>query len=93
MNKDNGVNIDYANFRFHKEYFEWGYKCVNYDLSRIFAYKNIMALIHNIWVWICNQLYNDEPSKDEKLSYPNYLINDPVPEKMLPNIISFDQFI
>ncbi|KAM9961257.1 hypothetical protein ACTFIR_004095 [Dictyostelium discoideum] len=74
MKKDHEVNIDYANNKFHKEYFEWGYKCVNYDLSRTFAYRNIMALIiHNIWVWICNQLYNDEPSKDEKLSYPNLL--------------------
>ncbi|KAM9981659.1 hypothetical protein ACTFIY_003977 [Dictyostelium cf. discoideum] len=49
MKKDHEVNIDYLNLRFHKDYFEWGYKCINYDLSRTFAYRNIMALItHNI---------------------------------------------
>ncbi|KAM9960200.1 hypothetical protein ACTFIW_009326 [Dictyostelium discoideum] len=141
MKKDHEVNIDYANLRFHNEHFEWGYKCINYDLSRTFAYRNIMALIiHNIWGWICNQLYSEEPSEVEKLSYSNLLnkwyklatleyikkakdlkinlskdpnnFKDPndylkqitklrkltckvycIPESVLPNIISFDQFI
>ncbi|KAM9966314.1 hypothetical protein ACTFIR_006520 [Dictyostelium discoideum] len=79
MKKDNGVNIDYANFRFHKEYFEWGYKCVNYDLSRIFAYKNIMALIIHTFGF------------GSDINYTT--MNHSVPEKVLPNIISFDQFI
>ncbi|KAM9960143.1 hypothetical protein ACTFIW_009268 [Dictyostelium discoideum] len=100
-----------------------------------------MAFItHNIWGWICNQLYSEEPSEDEKLSYSNLLnkwyklatleyikkakdlkinlskdpnnFKDPndyikhitklrkltckvycIPESVLPNIISFDQFI
>ncbi|KAM9997741.1 hypothetical protein ACTFIY_007387 [Dictyostelium cf. discoideum] len=74
MKKDHEVNIDYLNLRFHKDYFEWGYKCINYDLSRTFAFRNIMALItHNIWGWICNQLYSEKPSTDEKLSYSNLL--------------------
>ncbi|KAM9991811.1 hypothetical protein ACTFIZ_012487 [Dictyostelium cf. discoideum] len=49
MKKDHEVNI-YSNLRFHNEYFEWVYKCVNCDPSHI---KTYMALIiHNIWVWI-----------------------------------------
>ncbi|KAM9990889.1 hypothetical protein ACTFIY_006923 [Dictyostelium cf. discoideum] len=43
--------------------------------SQNFYQKNIIALIlQNVWVWICNQLYSNEPKKDEKLSYSN-LIN------------------
>ncbi|KAM9998651.1 hypothetical protein ACTFIY_008306 [Dictyostelium cf. discoideum] len=101
MKKDHEVNIDYLNLRFHKDYFEWGYKCINYDLSRTFANRNIMALItDNIWGWICNQLYSEEPSTDEKLSYSNLLNKWKltckvycITESVLPNIISFDQFI
>ncbi|KAN0036650.1 hypothetical protein ACTFIV_001954 [Dictyostelium citrinum] len=29
-----------------------------------------MALIlHNIWIWICNQIYSEDPLTDESLSY------------------------
>ncbi|KAN0026310.1 hypothetical protein ACTFIV_007294 [Dictyostelium citrinum] len=56
--------------RFHKEYFEWNYKAIDYDLTRSFAYRNLMALIlHNIWIWICNQIYSEDPLTDESLSY------------------------
>ncbi|KAM9970092.1 hypothetical protein ACTFIR_001932 [Dictyostelium discoideum] len=88
-----------------REYFEWNYKCVNYDLSRTFAYRNIIALIlHNIWVWICNQLYIDDPNRDEKLDANRQMAQISysrihkkkvycISESALPNIISFDQFI
>ncbi|EAL62940.1 hypothetical protein DDB_G0289049 [Dictyostelium discoideum AX4] len=33
--KDQEVNADYANHRFHKEYFEWNYKAIDYDHSHI----------------------------------------------------------
>ncbi|KAN0009863.1 hypothetical protein ACTFIU_007173 [Dictyostelium citrinum] len=65
---------DYANHRFHKEYFEWNYKAIDYDLTRSFAYRNLMALIlHNIWIWICNQIYSEDPLTDESLSYSSLL--------------------
>ncbi|KAM9952408.1 hypothetical protein ACTFIT_003107 [Dictyostelium discoideum] len=72
--KDQEVNADYANHRFHKEYFEWNYKAIDYDLTRSFAYRNLMALIlHNIWIWICNQIYSEDPLTDESLSYSSLL--------------------
>ncbi|KAM9968749.1 hypothetical protein ACTFIW_000626 [Dictyostelium discoideum] len=67
MKKDHEVNIDYGNPKFQKEYFEWDYKRVNCDLSRTFAYRNIIA----------------------KLTCKVYCIS----ESVLPNIISFGQFI
>ncbi|KAM9985108.1 hypothetical protein ACTFIY_009543 [Dictyostelium cf. discoideum] len=107
MKKDHEVNIDYANLRFHKEHFEWGYKSVNYDLSRTFSYRNIMALIlHNVW--------NIKKAKDLKLTLskdpknfidPNDFLKQTttlrkltckmycIQESVLPNLISFDQFI
>ncbi|EAL64539.1 hypothetical protein DDB_G0285835 [Dictyostelium discoideum AX4] len=72
--KDQEVNADYANHRSHKEYFEWNYKAIDYDLTRSFAYRNLMALIlHNIWIWICNQIYSEDPLTDESLSYSSLL--------------------
>ncbi|KAN0032740.1 hypothetical protein ACTFIV_006660 [Dictyostelium citrinum] len=47
---------------------------IDYDLSRSFTYKNLIALIlHNIWIWICNQLYSDIPPTDITLSYNSLL--------------------
>ncbi|KAM9946129.1 hypothetical protein ACTFIT_004425 [Dictyostelium discoideum] len=72
--KDQEVNADYANHRFHKEYFEWNYKAIDYDLTRSFAYRNLMTLIlHNIWIWICNQIYSEDPLTNESLSYSSLL--------------------
>ncbi|KAN0028197.1 hypothetical protein ACTFIV_010035 [Dictyostelium citrinum] len=80
---------------FHREYFEWNYKAIYYDLSRSLAYKNLIALIlHNIWISICNQIYSDNPSTDITLSYsPSQKMPITIVSTSLPNIISFDQFI
>ncbi|KAM9995541.1 hypothetical protein ACTFIY_001719 [Dictyostelium cf. discoideum] len=70
MKKDHEINIDNNQVRFHKPYFEWCYKAINYDLSRPFAYRNLIALIfQQIWIWICNQIFNDEKSQNETLDY------------------------
>ncbi|KAN0043281.1 hypothetical protein ACTA71_010926 [Dictyostelium dimigraforme] len=36
--KDHQVNADYALDQFHKPFFEWNYKAINYDLNRSFAF-------------------------------------------------------
>ncbi|KAN0015844.1 hypothetical protein ACTFIU_005791 [Dictyostelium citrinum] len=99
--KDQEVNIDYANHRFHKEYFEWNYKAIDYDLTRSFAYRNLIALIlHNIWIWICNQIYSEDPLTDESLSCSSLLKKwhklatlEYIKKNHLFQILSFDQFI
>ncbi|KAM9979045.1 hypothetical protein ACTFIZ_000379 [Dictyostelium cf. discoideum] len=58
----------------HKPHFEWCYKAINYDLTRSFSYRNLIALIlHQIWIWICNQLYSEEKLLDSTLDYDNIL--------------------
>ncbi|KAM9983538.1 hypothetical protein ACTFIY_000270 [Dictyostelium cf. discoideum] len=70
--------------KFHKHYFEWCYKAINYDLTRPFSYRNLIALIlHQIWIWICNQLYSDEKLQGSTLDY------DYIPKKIhKENLIS-----
>ncbi|KAN0044788.1 hypothetical protein ACTA71_006311 [Dictyostelium dimigraforme] len=61
---------NYALNQFHKPFFEWNYKAINYDLNRSFAYGNLIALIlHHIWIWICNQLYSQEKEDISTLDY------------------------
>ncbi|KAN0029626.1 hypothetical protein ACTA71_007758 [Dictyostelium dimigraforme] len=68
--KDHQINADYALDQFHKPFFEWNYKAINYDLNRSFAYRNLIALIlHHIWIWICNQLYSQEKEDTSTLDY------------------------
>ncbi|KAM9964303.1 hypothetical protein ACTFIW_004059 [Dictyostelium discoideum] len=56
--------------KFHKPHFVWCYKAIDYDLSRHFSYKNLIAMIfHQVWIWICNQLYSDIKIQDAKLDY------------------------
>ncbi|KAM9964840.1 hypothetical protein ACTFIW_004629 [Dictyostelium discoideum] len=70
MKKDHEINIDYMHIRFHKPHFVWCYKAIDYDLSRHFSYKNLIAMIlHQVWIWICNQLYSDIKIQDAKLDY------------------------
>ncbi|KAN0055269.1 hypothetical protein ACTA71_008374 [Dictyostelium dimigraforme] len=38
--KDHQVNTDYALDQFHKPFFEWNYKAINYDLNRSFWHKS-----------------------------------------------------
>ncbi|EAL64199.1 hypothetical protein DDB_G0286497, partial [Dictyostelium discoideum AX4] len=52
----------------------WNYKAIGYVLTRSFAYRNLMALIlPNIWIWICNQIYREDPLTEESLSYSSLL--------------------
>ncbi|KAM9997639.1 hypothetical protein ACTFIY_007288 [Dictyostelium cf. discoideum] len=68
--KEQIVNIDYIHTNFHKPHFEWCYKAINYDLTRSFSYRNVIALIfHQIWIWICNQIFGDGNKQDETLEY------------------------
>ncbi|KAN0050921.1 hypothetical protein ACTA71_004222 [Dictyostelium dimigraforme] len=70
VNQITPVNADHALDQFHKPFFEWNYKAINYDLNRSFAYRNLIALIlHHIWIWICNQLYNQEKEDISTLDY------------------------
>ncbi|KAM9987512.1 hypothetical protein ACTFIZ_005256 [Dictyostelium cf. discoideum] len=74
MKKDHEINIDYIQISFHKPHFEWCYKAINYDLTRSFSCRNLIALIlHQIWIWICNQLYSEEKLLDSTLDYDNIL--------------------
>ncbi|KAM9978478.1 hypothetical protein ACTFIY_012226 [Dictyostelium cf. discoideum] len=70
MKKDHEVNIDYIHTRFLKPYFELCNKAINYDIS----YRNSIALIlHQIWIWICNQLYSERKLQGSTLEYDNIL--------------------
>ncbi|KAM9974566.1 hypothetical protein ACTFIW_008021 [Dictyostelium discoideum] len=119
MKKDHEVNIDYGNPIFQKEYFEWNYNCVNYDLSRTFAYRNIRArktLLLDANRQMAQIIYSRIHKKAEDLKLT--LSKDPnnfkdsndflkqiiilrkltckvycISESVLPNIISFHQFI
>ncbi|KAM9946041.1 hypothetical protein ACTFIT_004330 [Dictyostelium discoideum] len=90
MKKDHEINIDYIHIRFHIPQFVWCYKPIDYDLLRHFAYKNQIGMIlHQVWIWICNQFYSDDKIQATKLDY------DIILEKctVLPNRVIVYQFI
>ncbi|KAM9961972.1 hypothetical protein ACTFIR_004844 [Dictyostelium discoideum] len=73
MKKDHEINIDYIQSKFHKPHFEWCYKAIDYDLSRHFSYNIIALILHQIWIWICNQIYSDDKIQEANLDYINIL--------------------
>ncbi|KAM9973968.1 hypothetical protein ACTFIW_007630 [Dictyostelium discoideum] len=100
MKKDHEINIDYIHIRFHKPHFTWCYKAIDYDLSRHFSYKNLIALIlHQLkTIKSHHQKTHSIKNKTEFIknikTIKNQIIKDYcLPNTILPNRVVVNQFI